>query len=88
MLVATAAVAQERVTFSEFEAATQAAATRSGECRREVVRGPGERCERFWDYMDNRYEPLTIAFSELMEEEGIKAFEGASNVSLQMHRNR
>lgn len=85
-LVATVATAQDKpVTFSEYSAATQAAFTHSQRCKAEItVRGVGERCEQFFEYLD-RYQGITEAFQARMESEGVGAFDGASTPSIGGH---
>lgn len=87
-LITAPVVAQENVTFNEFEAVTQAMATYSNACRREIVNGHSEQCERFRDYLNNRYTPLSHVFTQRLRSEGILAYDGADNVRMQMHSNR
>lgn len=58
----------------------------AADCRREI-RGSStiDRCDAFHDYLDERYEPLTDAFMERFQREGVQAFSGVDNVRMQQH---
>lgn len=84
--LATSAQALAGVSFTEYEAATQAAQTRASACRSELsgAGGSGEQCARFDEYME-RYEQIASAFTERMMEEGEAAFDGANAVRMEAH---
>lgn len=79
-------LAQAGVSFVEYEAATQLAAEHASDCRRAVRSDTRlERCDEFYDYLDNRYEPLSDAFMEKLQREGVDAFSGVDPVRMELH---
>ncbi len=85
-LAANTAMAQE-VTFDQYEAVIEAAATHAERCKREVrAVNIGERCERFFEYMGNNTE-ITNGFLERTQRLGEVVFEGVSTTRRVQHRH-
>lgn len=86
LLLPVIAIAQEHVSFVEYEAATQLAQERAADCRRAIQSNTRlERCDEFHDYLDERYEPLSDAFMERFQREGAQAFLDVDNIRMQQH---
>ena len=74
------------ITFSEYEAATEAAVTRSHFCKNEVRTAgePRDKCRAFFEYLDH-YQELSRQFQSRMASEGVDAFDGASEARQERH---
>lgn len=84
-LAASGAAAQE-VTFDQYEAVVEAAATHAERCKREVrIDRVGERCDRFFEYMRENTD-ITNGFLERAQVEGAAVFEGISTTRRVQHR--
>lgn len=77
------------VTFVEYEAATEAAATHSHFCKNELRTGgqPRQRCAALFEYLD-RYQILSGKFQARMSGEGAEAFDGATGSRLELHMRK
>ncbi len=81
-----APLAQAEVSFTEYEAVTQAAAARANACKAQLMAGMsnGPKCERYFEYMD-RFSSVADQFSARMDDEGIEAFGGAGRARIERH---
>ncbi len=85
LLITATVVADSSVTFSQYKVSTEVAADLARQCRVEIQSEYGQRCERFYNHMENHM-ALYTQFNNRVASEGKSAYGGADSVDRSMHQ--